>query len=113
MKTAIWQCGLNKSPGPDGFTVEFFKRYWDLLKVELLEAFNDFANNPKIPKGVNAAFITLIPKVQNPSQVNEFRPISLISSIYKILSKGLANRLKKVLPNIIDKTQSAFVFCFY
>lgn len=109
LKEAIWSCGANKSPGPDGFSIEFFKHFWEFLKIELLEAFNDFATYPKIPKGVNAAFITLIPKKQNPLLVNDFRPISLVSSIYKILSKMLAGRLKKVLPNIIDKTQSAFI----
>lgn len=109
LKEAIWRCGTNKSPGPDGFTVEFFKQHWEFLKNDLLEAYNEFADTAIIPKGVNAAFITLIPKVSNPMVVKEFKPISLISSIYKILSKMLANRLKKVLPCIIDSTQSAFI----
>ncbi|KAL4592366.1 hypothetical protein LXL04_005358 [Taraxacum kok-saghyz] len=109
IKEALWSCGANKSPGPDGFTVEFLKHHWELVKDDLISAFNEFAKHPKIPKGANEAFITLIPKIPNPSTVRDFRPISLISSVYKVLSKTLANRIKKVLPLIIDKTQSAFV----
>lgn len=109
LKEALWNCGKNKSPGPDGFTADFFRNFWDVVKKDLLEAFNEFARKPKIPKCVNSAFITLIPKVNNPNGVQDFRPISLISSVYKMLSKMLANRLKKVLPKIIDKNQSAFV----
>lgn len=105
LKEAVRSCGANKSSGPDGFRVEFYKRYWDLLKDELLEAYNEFAKHPKIPKGINAAFIILIPKTKNPLLVKDFRLISLVSSIYKIL----ANRLKKVLPKIISKTQSTFI----
>lgn len=109
LKDAIWGSGHNKSPGPDGFTMEFYKFYWEIIKTDLLEAFNDFANKPILPKGAISTFITLIPKVNNPIQVKDFRPISLISSIYKILAKMLANRLKKVLPRVIDITQSAFI----
>lgn len=98
LKEAIWSCGSNKSPGPDGFTVEFFKKFWDLVKIDLLEGYNQFRIYGKIPKGVNAGFITLIPKVQNSIFVKDFRPINLISSVYKVLSKMLANHLKNVLP---------------
>lgn len=97
------------SPGPDGFTVEFFKYYCDKIKEELVDAFNEFHSRPVLPNGINAAFITLIPKISNPTSVKDFRPISLISSVYKVLAKVLANRLKRVLPILIEKSQSAFV----
>jgi len=53
--------------------------------------------------------IALIPKKDNPSNLNEFRPISLVGCVYKILSKILANKLKKVWPSVIDINQSAFL----
>jgi len=57
----------------------------------------------------NASFITLIPKVDNTGSLHEYIPISLIGCMYKIISKALSNRLKHILPKIIDKSQSAFI----
>jgi len=68
-----------------------------------------FQDTGLIPKGCNASFITLVPKKDNPSNLNDFRPISLLGCVYKILSKVLANRLKKVLSSVIDINQSAFL----
>jgi len=62
-----------------------------------------------IPKGCNASFITLIPKSENPQSFEEYRPISLVGCLYKILTKVLANRIKRVIPNVIDESQSAFL----
>ncbi|XP_068466211.1 uncharacterized protein [Phaseolus vulgaris] len=62
-----------------------------------------------IPKGCNASFIALVPKVRNPVSLDYFRPISLVGAMYKIISKVLAERIKKVLPTIIDDCQSAFL----
>nr|GFC59691.1 RNA-directed DNA polymerase, eukaryota, reverse transcriptase zinc-binding domain protein [Tanacetum cinerariifolium] len=62
-----------------------------------------------IPKGGNSSFITLIPKVPNANMVKDFRPISLMGSLYKVIAKVLANRLVTVLDDIVDEIQSAFV----
>nr|GFB93328.1 RNA-directed DNA polymerase, eukaryota [Tanacetum cinerariifolium] len=63
----------------------------------------------EISKGGNSSFITLIPKVPNANMVKDFRPISLIGSLYKIIAKVLTNRLVTVLDDIVDEIQSAFV----
>lgn len=60
-------------------------------------------------KGCNASFIALIPKVADPQNLNEYKPISLIGCTYKIVAKILAKRLKKVLPAIIDERQTVFI----
>ncbi|KHN17109.1 Transposon TX1 putative 149 kDa protein, partial [Glycine soja] len=61
------------------------------------------------PKDCNESFIALISKVNDPQNLNEYRPISLIGCAYKIVAKLLANKMKKVMPDIIDKRQSAFI----
>nr|GFB04177.1 RNA-directed DNA polymerase, eukaryota [Tanacetum cinerariifolium] len=80
IKRAVWDCGIDKSPGPDGVTL-----------------------------GCNASFIALIPKIPDAKLVKDFRPISLIGSLYKIIAKILANRLVGVLGDLVSEVQSAFV----
>ena len=70
---------------------------------------DDFFINGRFPKGSNASFIALIPKIINPQSLNDYRLISLIGCAYKIVSKVLANRLALVLPHIIDERQTAFL----
>ena len=74
----------------------------------MTEAVLNFLNSGMIPHSINHTFITLIPKVKSPVKVLEFCPIALCNTLYKIISKVLANRLKKILPSVISESQSAF-----
>ncbi|GJY80362.1 RNA-directed DNA polymerase, eukaryota, reverse transcriptase zinc-binding domain protein [Tanacetum coccineum] len=109
IKGAIWDCGLNKSPGPDGFTFGFYRRYWNLLEYDIVEAVNHFYFHGFCPKGGNSSFIALIPKTFNAKLVKDFRPISLIGRLYKIIAKILANRLVLVMGDLVNEVQSAFI----
>jgi len=62
-----------------------------------------------IPKGCNASFIALVPKVNDPAQLDQYRPISLVGALYKIITKVLSCRIKNVLPSVIDENQSVFL----
>jgi hypothetical protein len=75
----------------------------------LLRFMVEFHRNGKLSKGLNSTFIALIPKVNSPQRLNDFRPISLVGSLYKILAKVLANRLRSVIGSVVSEAQSAFV----
>ncbi|GJY10807.1 RNA-directed DNA polymerase, eukaryota [Tanacetum coccineum] len=109
IKRAIWDCGSDKSPGPDGFTFEFFKKYWSVVGNDIINAVKEFFITSSFLKGCNSSFITLIPKVLGANKLNEFRPISLIGRQYKIIGKILANRLSLVIDGIVSQEQSAFI----
>ncbi|GJY12022.1 RNA-directed DNA polymerase, eukaryota, reverse transcriptase zinc-binding domain protein [Tanacetum coccineum] len=109
VKNAVWECGSDKAPGPDGFTFAFMKRYWDILKLYILEFVSTFLSTKTMPTGSNSSFITLVPKVSNPVNIKDFRPISLIGIHYKIIAKLLANRLSKVVGKVVSHEQSAFI----
>ena len=109
VKGEVWDCDNFKSPGPDGITFRFIKDFWDVMKDGLMRFLVEFHRNGKLTKGINNTFITLIPKVDNPQRLNDFRPISLVGSMYKILAKILANRLRLVIGSVISENQSAFI----
>ncbi|GJS50270.1 RNA-directed DNA polymerase, eukaryota, reverse transcriptase zinc-binding domain protein, partial [Tanacetum coccineum] len=100
IKRAVWDCGIDKSLGPDGFTFGFYRRYWNLIEGDVVNAVTWFFHHGRIPNGGNSSFITLIPKIPKCYLVKDFRPISLIGSVYKIVAKILANRLVMVLGDL-------------
>lgn len=109
VKEAVWDCEGDKSPGPDSINFHFIKTFWNLLEKDVLRVVNEFYVHGVWTKGCNSSFIALIPKKDSPQGLNDFRPISLVGCIYKIVSKLLANRLKEVLPKVIGEEQSAFL----
>ncbi|GJT34461.1 putative RNA-directed DNA polymerase, eukaryota, reverse transcriptase zinc-binding domain protein [Tanacetum coccineum] len=109
IKEAVWDYGSSKALGPDGFSFAFVKKYWDIIKKDLHNFINSFFASCDMPYGANSSFFTLIPKVNNPTLITDFRPISLIGIHYKIIAKILANQLSKVIDKIVSKEQSAFI----
>ena len=109
----IWTTirGLNndKAPGPDGFPLAFWSFSWDFVKNEVIGFFKEFHDNARFVKNLNTTFLVLIPKKQTVDDFKDLRPISLVGGLYKILSKVLANRIKRVMDKMISKAQSAFV----
>jgi hypothetical protein len=103
--------GLNRdnAPGPDGFTLAFFQDCWEVIKTDLIGVFQDFHTHSKFVKSINATFLALIPKKFGAMDLKDYRPISLVSGVYKIIAKVLANRLKRVVAKIISNPQNVFV----
>nr|XP_027089582.1 uncharacterized protein LOC113710661 [Coffea arabica] len=109
VRVAVFSMHPNKAPGPDGMTPLFFQRYWNDIKTDVVSAIQSFLSHGHLLKSINETSITLIPKVENPIDLANYRPISLCNVLYRILAKILANRLKKVIALCISSSQSAFV----
>ncbi|KAM1060770.1 hypothetical protein ACFX2B_025119 [Malus domestica] len=98
-----------KSPGPDGFNAGFFQHHWETVGCVVIGMVKTFFQSDCLLKELNHTNIVLIPKVDNPRKMTQFQPISLCNVVYKIISKVLTNRLKKVISKVISLNQSAFV----
>jgi hypothetical protein len=106
---ALFQIGPLKAPGVDGFPARFYQRNWGEIKAEITNAVKLFFATGRIPEGVNDTAIVLIPKNDQPETLKDFRPISLCTVVYKIISKCMVNRLRPILGDIVSANQSAFV----
>ncbi|GJU82120.1 RNA-directed DNA polymerase, eukaryota [Tanacetum coccineum] len=109
IRNAVWGCGENKSPGPDGFTFEFFRKFWSVVGPDFCTAVEWFFDHASFSIGCNSSFIALIPKSLDPKSVGDYRPISLIGSMYKVITKILATRLSVVISDLISDVQTAFL----
>jgi hypothetical protein len=109
IENALFMMHPNKSPGPDGFTAGFYIRHWNILKEDVCSAVRHFLNGGDMPEDVNKTILVLIPKVKQPQDLTQYRPIALCNVLYKIASKALALRLRPVLDEIVSEEQSAFV----
>lgn len=93
----------------EGITFGFIKDFWDILNDDVMRFLIEFHRNGRLTKGINSTFIALILKVDSPQCLNDFRLISLVGSMYKILAKVLANRLHSVICSVVSNTQVAFI----
>ncbi|XP_021771869.1 uncharacterized protein LOC110736014 [Chenopodium quinoa] len=106
---AIQGIGDDKAPGIDGFNAKFFKYTWDIIKLDIYEAVHDFFDTGTMNTQWNCTIVTLVPKVQNPTFVKDFRPIACCTVLYKIISKILTARLARLVGEVIDEAQAGFI----
>ena len=102
--------GSNKSPGNDGLTKEFYIMFWNELSDPLLESYNASFENGELTVSQRQAIITLLEKKGKDRMfIKNWRPISLLNLDYKILTKVLATKMKKILPFIVHHNQTGFI----
>lgn len=101
IKEAFFSLSKNKTGGPDGYSSEFFTASWSVVGPEVTEAILEFFRS--------GSLLVLIPKIPNASHPSEFRPISCLNTVYIVIAKLLASRLKEILPLMVSKSQSAFL----
>ena len=106
---AIFQLDRDKASGPDGFTITVFQDCWDVIKEDLVRMFAEFHRSRIINQSTNAFFIVLLPKKNSTKKISDFKPISLITSLYNIIVKVLSGHLRGVLHDTINSTQGAFI----
>ena len=99
----------DKVQSPDGFTMAFVQKCKLIIEKDIMGFFDEVHSHGKFEKSLNASFIALIPKKQNASNIRDFRPINLTGSMYKLLAKVLAKRLKVVLDTLILDSHNAFM----
>jgi hypothetical protein len=105
------QTAPEKAPGPDGYVGAFFMRYWDIVKQNIIAAIKEiFVLRAGCWNLLNSANFVLIQKKGGQS-ISDFRPISIMNSIAKLLAKILTNQLAPKLDQLVSHSQSAFIKC--
>lgn len=95
-----------KAPGSDGIEVVFYHKYWEFVGEDVSNFCLNILNNEAPMDMINKTHIVIIPKIKNPTDMKDFRPINLCTILYKIIAKTLANKLKRVFDKIISPSQS-------
>ena len=110
INTAIAQFPNSKAPGPDGYVIEFYKKYCTSLSPLMLRMFKQSKENAKLPQTLYEATIALILKKDRDSmEMSSYHPVSLLPIENKVLTKILANRLKTYISDIIHPDQTGFI----
>ncbi|GKB28957.1 RNA-directed DNA polymerase, eukaryota, reverse transcriptase zinc-binding domain protein [Tanacetum coccineum] len=109
IKEALFDIDSSKNTGPDGFTSCFFKKAWGIIGNDICLAVKEFFTSGKILGEINATLIALVPKMDTPNKVSDFRPIACCNVLYKCIRKILTNRIKNGFSKVVSLNQSAFI----
>ncbi|XP_050242423.1 uncharacterized protein LOC126691393 [Quercus robur] len=109
IKAALWSLKAFKAPGPDGLHAGFFHRFWLIVGDSVIDVVKKVFAERAVPEYLNRTLIALIPKIQSPKTLNNYRPISLCNTVYKIITKIIVARLRPYLDKLISPLQTAFV----
>lgn len=108
LREAIRDLTTDHTAGEDGISTDFYKNCSDEIEVELLSAIQEVMDRGALSKAHNKGIITLLPKGGDSSLIKNYRPITLLSTFYKLVAKILACRLQQILLEIIRPNQTSF-----
>nr|CAD1827918.1 unnamed protein product [Ananas comosus var. bracteatus] len=109
VKSAIFSSAPDKAPGPDGLPMLFYQRFWSILKDDIMEVFETFYDGSCNLTGLNSSWICPIPKKKDVATAKDLRPISIVHSMPKLISKVLAAHLQSFMNQLINPFQAAFI----
>lgn len=110
VRLAVFQLNKDKALCLDGFTIAVYKERWDVMKEAFMMVVLEFHNNGVINQITYATFIALMPKKVKTLKISDFKPINLFTSLYKIITKVLSRRLRRVLHETIHISHPSFFF---
>uniref|UniRef100_A0A2N9H5A8 CCHC-type domain-containing protein n=1 Tax=Fagus sylvatica TaxID=28930 RepID=A0A2N9H5A8_FAGSY len=108
VRISLWSFKPFKAPGPDGLHPGFFQKCWNTVGESVVKEVSHIFSTGKMPEYLNKTLISLIPKCPGPETLNQFRPISLCNTVYKIVTKIIVSRLWPILGNLVSPFQAAF-----
>jgi hypothetical protein len=109
IKKVVFEMEHSKAPGPDGFPVEFYQKFWDVNKDDLIPMFHDLHAGDLPLFSLNFGVITLIRFKIFTTRIQQYRPICLLNVSFKIFTKVATIRLNSVADHIIQPTETAFM----
>lgn len=109
VKNSLFSIGGLKALGYDGFPAIFYQHHWDIYSNEIFKIVQTAFSSCRILDGLNHTLIALIPKVDGPQHMTNFRPISLCTKIYKVISKIIVSRIRPLMPQLISPNQVSYV----
>jgi len=109
VKSAMCSMKSNSAPGPNGFGVQFFKSFWQLIGNDYLALFQDLHKGVLDIRRLNYRVITLVPKAQDANNIKQYRPICLLNVDYKGITKVLTNRFSVLAQTVIGSNQTGFM----
>ena len=109
IKAGLWSMKAYKALGPEGLHARFYQRFWLIVGESVIKEVKKIFTERKMPDYLNRTHIALIPKIQGPETLSNFRLISLCNTVYKIVTKIIVARLRPFLSSVISPLQTAFV----
>ena len=104
IREAVWDCESSKTPGSDGYNMNFIKKCWNEIGTEFTAVVMSFFETAKLPEDSNVTWVALAPKFVGAREIKDLRPISMVGCVYKVISKVLVRRMRQVMTELVGET---------